>query len=70
MYVLTKSDVTHVKCCHLCLSQSLRILKASDLKPYVVFIAPPNIEKLRQLRMKQDSTARIQVRYMPALDSY
>ena len=42
--------------------QSLRILKASDLKPYIVFIAPPNIEKLRQLRMKQDSSARITVR--------
>ena len=34
--------------------QSLRILKASELKPYVVFIAPPNIERLReQLRIKK-----------------
>lgn len=33
--------------------QSLRILKASDLKPYFVFVAPPNIEKLKQLRQKQ-----------------
>ena len=32
--------------------QSLRILKASDLKPYIVFIAPPNLEKLRQQRYK------------------
>ena len=35
--------------------QSLRILKASELKPYVVFIAPPNIERLReQLRIKKN----------------
>lgn len=33
--------------------QALRILKASDLKPYFVFVAPPNIEKLKQLRQKQ-----------------
>jgi MAGUK p55 subfamily protein 5 len=33
--------------------QSMRILKASDLKPYFIFIAPPNIEKLKQLRQKQ-----------------
>lgn len=33
--------------------QSLKVLKASDLKPYVVFIASPNIEKLKQLRQKQ-----------------
>ena len=35
------------------LFQSLRVLKASDLKPYIVFISPPNIEKLKQLRQKQ-----------------
>lgn len=28
--------------------ESLRILKQSDLKPYVVFIRPPNLETLRQ----------------------
>lgn len=33
--------------------QSLRILKNSDLKPYVVFIAAPNIDKLRTNRLKQ-----------------
>lgn len=33
--------------------QALRILKASDLKPYFIFVAPPNIEKLKQLRQKQ-----------------
>nr|BBD75286.1 stardust2 protein [Parasteatoda tepidariorum] len=32
--------------------QSLKILKNSDLKPYVVFVAPPSLEKLRQNRLK------------------
>ncbi|XP_035227442.1 MAGUK p55 subfamily member 5-like [Stegodyphus dumicola] len=32
--------------------QSLKILKNSDLKPYVVFVAPPSLEKLRQNRIK------------------
>uniref|UniRef100_A0A6B0VGU3 Putative calcium/calmodulin-dependent serine protein kinase/membrane-associated guanylate kinase n=3 Tax=Ixodes ricinus TaxID=34613 RepID=A0A6B0VGU3_IXORI len=33
--------------------QSLKMLKHSDLKPYVVFVAPPSLEKLRQHRMRQ-----------------
>ncbi|OQR75587.1 MAGUK p55 subfamily member 5-like, partial [Tropilaelaps mercedesae] len=32
--------------------ESLKILKRSDLKPYVIFIAPPSLEKLRQNRVK------------------
>lgn len=32
--------------------QSLKILKASDLKPFVVYIAPPSLEKLRQNKAK------------------
>jgi len=32
--------------------QSLKILKASDLKPFVVFVAPPSLEKMRQNRAK------------------
>ncbi|XP_046981287.1 protein PALS1-like [Schistocerca americana] len=32
--------------------QSLRILRASDLKPYVVFVAPPSLEKLRQKKAR------------------
>lgn len=28
--------------------QSLKLLRASDLKPYVVLVAPPSLEKLRQ----------------------
>ena len=25
-------------------------MKNSDLKPYIVFVAPPNIEKLKEMR--------------------
>ncbi|KAL1139201.1 hypothetical protein AAG570_009260 [Ranatra chinensis] len=32
--------------------QSLRILRSSDLKPYVVFVAPPSLEKLRQKKIR------------------
>ncbi|XP_028967512.1 MAGUK p55 subfamily member 5 [Galendromus occidentalis] len=32
--------------------ESLKILKRSDLKPYIIFIAPPSLEKLRQNRVK------------------
>ncbi|XP_071627325.1 protein PALS1 isoform X3 [Temnothorax longispinosus] len=36
--------------------QSLKILRNSDLKPYVVFIAPPSLEKLRQKRLKNNES--------------
>uniref|UniRef100_A0A1B6C910 MAGUK p55 subfamily member 5 n=1 Tax=Clastoptera arizonana TaxID=38151 RepID=A0A1B6C910_9HEMI len=32
--------------------QSLKILRGSDLKPYVVFVAPPSLEKLRQKKIR------------------
>lgn len=32
--------------------QSLKILRTSDLKPYVVFVAPPSLERLRQKKIK------------------
>lgn len=38
--------------------QSLKILKKSDLKPYVVFIAPPSLEKLRQNCLKTDTNVK------------
>nr|XP_045610330.1 uncharacterized protein LOC123765695 isoform X4 [Procambarus clarkii] len=31
---------------------SLKILKSSDLKPFVVFVAPPSLEKLRQKKQR------------------
>lgn len=39
--------------------QSLRLLRASDLKPYVVFIAPPSLDKLRQNRLKVGAAPRV-----------
>lgn len=33
--------------------QSLRILKNSDLMPFVVFVAPPSLEKLKRWKMER-----------------
>ncbi|CAB3378822.1 Hypothetical predicted protein [Cloeon dipterum] len=38
--------------------QSLKILRTSDLKPYVVFVAPPSLEKLRQKKLRNGETFR------------
>lgn len=49
-----RSVVNSSKVCVLNLHpQSLKMLKHSDLKPYVVFVAPPSLEKLRQHRSRQ-----------------
>ncbi|XP_043206291.1 protein PALS1-like isoform X4 [Amphibalanus amphitrite] len=37
---------------------SLKILKTTDLKPFVVFVAPPSLEKLRQLKQKAGEQVR------------
>ena len=52
-------------CCH-CITfldnnlivfyQALYILKNTDLKPYVVFVCPPNMEKLRQIQQRAGMT--------------
>uniref|UniRef100_W5N9X9 Protein PALS1 n=1 Tax=Lepisosteus oculatus TaxID=7918 RepID=W5N9X9_LEPOC len=34
-------------------TQSLKVLRSSDLKPYIIFIAPPNQERLRALLAKE-----------------
>lgn len=50
-----RSIVNSGKICVLNLHpQSLKILRNSDLKPYVVFVAPPSLEKLRQKRLKNN----------------
>ncbi|XP_035238284.1 MAGUK p55 subfamily member 5-A isoform X1 [Anguilla anguilla] len=42
------------KICLLCLhTQSLKVLRSSDLKPYIIFIAPPSQERLRALLVKE-----------------
>lgn len=38
---------------------SLKILKSSDLKPFVVFVAPPSLEKLRQKKQRQGETVKV-----------
>ncbi|XP_019732290.1 protein PALS1 [Hippocampus comes] len=41
------------KICVLCLhTQALKVLRSSDLKPYIIFIAPPSQERLRALLAK------------------
>ncbi|XP_028994788.1 protein PALS1 [Betta splendens] len=41
------------KICVLCLhTQALKVLRSSDLKPYIIFIAPPSQERLRALLSK------------------
>ncbi|XP_036406430.1 MAGUK p55 subfamily member 5-A-like [Megalops cyprinoides] len=42
------------KICLLCLhTRSLKVLRSSDLKPYIVFLAPPSQERLRTLLAKE-----------------
>ncbi|KAL0280699.1 UNVERIFIED_CONTAM: hypothetical protein PYX00_001917 [Menopon gallinae] len=48
-----RSVVNSGKICVLNLHpQSLKILRNSDLKPYVVFVAPPSLEKLKQKKIR------------------
>ncbi|XP_050526013.1 protein PALS1 isoform X2 [Daktulosphaira vitifoliae] len=48
-----RSVVNYSKICVLNLHpQSLKILRSSDLKPFVIFVAPPSLEKLRQKKLK------------------
>lgn len=48
-----------------CFFQSLKRLKATSLKPYIIFIAPPALERLRQnvskegKQMKEDELRKI-----------
>ncbi|XP_077586983.1 protein PALS1-like [Stigmatopora nigra] len=43
------------KICLLCLqTQALKALRSSDLKPYIIFIAPPSQERLRALLAKDN----------------
>uniref|UniRef100_A0A8C2EFR5 Protein PALS1 n=1 Tax=Cyprinus carpio TaxID=7962 RepID=A0A8C2EFR5_CYPCA len=45
------------KICLLCVhTQSLKVLRSSDLKPYIIFIAPPSQERLRALLAKDNKT--------------
>ena len=39
--------------------QSLKILKESDLMPFVVFVAPPSLEKLRAKKRDKGETFKV-----------
>lgn len=44
--------------------QSLKLLRASDLKPYVVLVAPPSLEKLRQKKLRIGEPVKVSVLYI------
>uniref|UniRef100_A0A6Q2YBC6 Protein PALS1 n=1 Tax=Esox lucius TaxID=8010 RepID=A0A6Q2YBC6_ESOLU len=47
--------------CLLCLhTKSLRVLRSSNLKPYVIFIAPPSLERLRTLLAKNGKNPKLE----------
>lgn len=39
--------------------QSLQVLRSSNLKPYVIFIAPPSQERLRTLLATEGKTPKV-----------
>uniref|UniRef100_A0A8C6V0N6 Membrane protein, palmitoylated 5b (MAGUK p55 subfamily member 5) n=1 Tax=Neogobius melanostomus TaxID=47308 RepID=A0A8C6V0N6_9GOBI len=61
LYGTSTDSVRHVvnsgKICLLCLhTRSLKVLRSSNLKPYVIFIAPPSQERLRTLLAVEGKT--------------
>uniref|UniRef100_A0A667ZW13 Protein PALS1 n=1 Tax=Myripristis murdjan TaxID=586833 RepID=A0A667ZW13_9TELE len=61
LYGTSTDSVRHIinsgRICVLCLhTRSLRVLRSSNLKPYVIFIAPPSQERLRTLLASEGKT--------------
>ncbi|XP_030577054.1 MAGUK p55 subfamily member 5b isoform X3 [Archocentrus centrarchus] len=61
LYGTSTDSIRHVvnsgRICLLCLhTRSLRVLRSSNLKPYVIFIAPPSQERLRTLLATEGKT--------------
>ncbi|XP_075940023.1 MAGUK p55 subfamily member 5b [Anarhichas minor] len=61
LYGTSTDSVRHVinsgRICMLCLhTRSLQVLRSSNLKPYVIFIAPPSQERLRSLLASDGKT--------------
>ncbi|XP_071775171.1 MAGUK p55 subfamily member 5b isoform X1 [Centroberyx gerrardi] len=61
LYGTSTDSVRHVinsgRICLLCLhTRSLRVLRSSNIKPYVIFIAPPSQERLRTLLAAEGKT--------------
>lgn len=44
--------------------QSLKLLRASDLKPYVVLVAPPSLDKLRQKKLRTGEPFKVSPKYI------
>lgn len=47
--------------------QSLKLLRSSDLKPYVVLVAPPSLEKLRLKKIRSGEPFKVSSRHTPWL---
>ncbi|XP_076128242.1 MAGUK p55 subfamily member 5b isoform X1 [Alosa pseudoharengus] len=65
LYGTTTDSVRQVinsgRICLLCLqTRSLRVLRSSNLKPYIIFMAPPSLERLRTLLSKDGSTPKVE----------
>ncbi len=50
-------------------AQALKVLRSSDLKPYIIFIAPPSQERLRALLAKDNKNPKVPVR-LSTLSAY
>lgn len=51
--------------------QSLKLLRSSDLKPYVVLVAPPSMEKLRVKKIRSGEPFKVcGWQYWPDLNNY
>ncbi|KAL2082649.1 hypothetical protein ACEWY4_022467 [Coilia grayii] len=56
-----RQAVNSGRICILCLqTRSLRVLRSSNLKPYIIFIAPPSMERLRALQASDGSTPKVE----------
>lgn len=64
--------ICSIQCVYNCISsfQSLQVLKSSDLKPYIVFVYPPNMEKLRQMQKNFYPDTTITVRNLSVLSFF
>lgn len=40
--------------------QALKVLRTADLKPYIIFVAPPSQERLRALLAKDNKNPKVQ----------
>ncbi|XP_072302149.1 MAGUK p55 subfamily member 5b isoform X2 [Eucyclogobius newberryi] len=65
LYGTSTDSVRHVvnsgKICLLCLhTRSLKVLRASNLKPYVIYISPPSQERLRTLLAAEGKTPKLE----------